>query len=86
LFLFLVTGWVFIRSDNCAMSPVYFGEWHHRFFWKVSSPLIQMSASHESNPSSIPQGYMDICILGHVRGCNTCGGDTLLSVTTIHAS
>jgi len=34
-------------------------------------------ASHISNPSSVPQGYVDVCTLGHVGGGNKCGGDTL---------
>jgi len=36
-----------------------------------------MSASRESNPSSIPQGYIDIYTLVHMGGCNRCGEDTV---------
>jgi len=33
-------------------------------------------ASHKSNPSSVPQGYVEIRTLGHVEGGNRCGGGT----------
>jgi hypothetical protein len=34
-------------------------------------------ASRKSNPSSIPQGYIEIHTLGHTGGRNSCGGDTV---------
>jgi len=34
-------------------------------------------ASHKSNPSSVPQGYVEICTLGRMGGANGCGWDTL---------
>jgi len=40
-------------------------------------------ATHKSNPSSIPQGYVDwYSTLGYMGGGNRCGGPTLMRVTT----
>ena len=42
--------------------------------------------SHNSNPSSAPQVYVDgYSTLGHVGGGNTCGVYTVLRVTATHA-
>jgi len=34
-------------------------------------------ASHKSNPLSVPEGYVEICTLGHMGGANRCARDTL---------
>jgi hypothetical protein len=34
------------------------------------------TASHKSNPSQVPQGYVEIRTLGNAGGANRCGGDT----------
>jgi hypothetical protein len=50
------------------------------------TPLIRTLASHKSNLSSIPQGYLDsYSTIGHVGGGDRCGGDNLMRVTTTHA-
>lgn len=36
-----------------------------------------LNASHKSNPSTVPQGYVETCILGHVGGVNRCEWDNL---------
>ena len=45
-------------------------------YWNDSINIKGISASHKSNPSSVPQGYVDsYSTLGHMRGGNNrCGG------------
>jgi hypothetical protein len=41
-------------------------------------------ASHKSNPLSVPQGYVEICTLGHMGDASRCGSETLYRVTMTH--
>ena len=44
-------------------------------------------ASHKSNHSTAPQGYVDwYSTLGHMGGGNRCGWATLMRVTTTQAA
>jgi len=59
--------------NNTAELKPLINFWHSNNIIKLTSPLV---ASDKSNPSSIPQGYVEICTLGRV-GSNRCGGDTV---------
>jgi hypothetical protein len=47
--------------------------------------IYYLRASHKSNSSFVPHGYVEIRTLGHVGGGDRCGGYNLERVTMMHA-
>jgi len=58
--------------------------WHHmhsdQSYWSF-----EVTASHKTKPSSVTRHIVDLySTLGHVGGGNSCGGYTLMGVSTTH--